>query len=312
MSHEKFCRGHLVSARGNNYRELIVDLSRAGRMRSAGSYPGGKSVAAVCPAGVNHHEASILLRFADDCGSCPVMRTAGICHMPRESRTMVSRCTFAVVACTVLSLVNTSSAAIVFTFGVEVTGSGGTLSGPVTLLIENDPNLATDFVDFTIDTTGLDATLDEFISGLYLNLDPSLDPTKLQLVGSDVPVPTLNTGANSFHTGANVGHFDIFLDFPTAGGNRVEADEIYTFTLSYPGPVELDESDFYFLSFDPPTGEDEVETYAILRAQGLGPDASGSGFFAPLVPEPTSALVWLIGAGGVGLALRRRLKRPVA
>ena len=228
---------------------------------------------------------------------------------------MASRCAFAVVACALLSLGNTSSAAIVFTFGQEVTGSGGTLSGPVTLTIADDPTFD-DLVNFTINTDGLDATLDEFVSELYLNLDPSLDPDNLVVVPSpgSVPPPTLFTNENDVHFGGQVGHFDIRLDFEqSASGNRIEADEEYTFSLRYTGPPgTLDETDFYFLSFDEPGGVDETETYAILRAQGLGPGAQGSGYFAPLVPEPTSALVWLIGAGGVGLVLRRRLKRPVA
>lgn len=198
-----------------------------------------------------------------------------------------------------------SATVVTYTFGDEFSGSGSTLSGNVVVTI--DDGGGTGSVDITVDTNDLDGSLFEFITGLYLNLDPALDPNAI--VASDDgtdPDATYSFGTDAFMADGD-GLYDILIGWPSGPpSDRLTADMIDTFTFTLLG---LTASSFEFLS-TPAGGHGPFE--AALRAQGLGPQGQGSGWFSPDgggdededVPEP--ATFTLIGLGLFALGLRHR------
>ena len=197
-----------------------------------------------------------------------------------------------------------SATVVTYTFGDEFSESGSTLSGDVVVTI--DDGGGTGSVDITVNTNDLDGSLSEFITGLYLNLDPNLDPTAI--VASDDgtdPDATYSFGTDAFQADGD-GLYDILIGWPNAPpGDRFTADMTDTFTLTLLG---LTASSFQFLS-TPAGGHGPFE--AALRAQGLDADGEGSGWFSPDdggddedVPEP--ATFTLIGLGLFALGMRHR------
>ena len=195
-----------------------------------------------------------------------------------------------------------SATVVTYTFGDEFSGSGSTLSGNVVVTI--DDGGGTGSVDITVNTNDLDGSLFEFITGLYLNLDPALDPAAI--VASDDgtdPDATYNFGTDAFMADGD-GLYDILIEWPTAGADRFLADmtDMFTFTL-----LGLTASSFQFES-TPAGGHGPFE--AVLRAQGLDANAEGSGFFSPDgdedVPEPATFTLVGLGVFCLGLALRHR------
>src|SRR5210317_2005913 len=84
--------------------------------------------------------------------------------------------TLAVV--TLFGLAGVANASIVtFTLSNEVSGSGGELTAPITVTLDDQDTAGT--VSITIDMSGLQT--EEFMTGLYLNFDPAKDPTGMGL-----------------------------------------------------------------------------------------------------------------------------------
>lgn len=99
-------------------------------------------------------------------------------------------------------------------------------------------------VQLTINAGNL--TGGEFLSCLYFNLNPVLDPTKLNFTvsGGSFTDPTVQLGGNSFKAGQD-GKFDMLVGF-NAGSDRFSAGSSVTFTIT--GITGLTADDFNFLS----------------------------------------------------------------
>ncbi|HSW46545.1 MAG TPA: PEP-CTERM sorting domain-containing protein [Phycisphaerae bacterium] len=180
--------------------------------------------------------------------------------------------------------------------------SGGTppSGSPPWLTATFDDGGGSGLVVMTLIATNL--TGDEFVSGWYLNLSPTLSPASLIFsaptkVGS-FTTPGISKGVNQFKADGD-GKYDILFSFATSGGasSRFTSGDSIRYTVT--GIASLTENDFDVLSF--PAGGHGPFTMAA-HVQGIGPGGALSGWVA--TPEPmTSALLIL---GSLGFLRRRR------
>jgi len=201
--------------------------------------------------------------------------------------------------------------ASIVTYGMNLEFSGGTApsaSAPWVTVTINDFNL-TGMVELTIAANGL--TGNENVSGLYLNLDPALDandlvfsaPTKSRAFDT----PAISTGLNAFKADGD-GRYDILLSFATGGppDTFIDGDSI-EYTIS--GISVLDALSFFHFS-QPAGGHGPFTSAAHIQNTGGGEDSGwvtdGTNGSVD-IPEPTSAVLLLIGAVGIlGFWYRRR------
>jgi hypothetical protein len=208
-----------------------------------------------------------------------------------------------------------SAIMIVHTFGSEFSGSGGYLSGPVVVTIDDGGVLGS--VNVTVDATGLDSSLAEleFIEGLYLNLDPSIDPASLSALtpndNSDPEVTSFGLLADGFRPDGD-GYFDILVDWQNSDGDpgRLQAGETDVVRFELKGLTALD---FEFDS-QPGPGSTPGPFRAVLRAQTLGLGGEDSGWFSPtsskVIPEPSTLAIWsLLGTVGISVGWWRRRRQ---
>ena len=171
---------------------------------------------------------------------------------------------------------------------------------------ENTPGT----VKFTLETTNL--TGSEFVSGLYLNIDPAMDPADLSF-GSITKTgtfsdPTISLSTDTYKADGD-GKYDILLSFSTSSGSEFGAGEELTVIITGSNSAAgLEATDFAFLSL-PSGGNGPFHAAAHIQSIGAGGD---SGWIAPgfgfdpfnTIPEP-SALA-LLSSGALLVGIRRR------
>ena len=162
-------------------------------------------------------------------------------------------------------------------------------------------------VDFTLEAIGL--TGSEFLSKLYFNLDPSLDPDDLSFSGltktGQFDSPKFKADADGWNV-AGSGRYDVELKFGTSnkggGTKRFGAGEALSFTMT--GPPTLAVSSFDWLS----TGGGNGAFPFAAHIQSIGYDdsgwVSGPAATAGVIPEPVT--ISLVSMGGLALLRKRR------
>ena len=143
----------------------------------------------------------------------------------------------------------------------------------------------------------------EFVSAVYVNFNPALDPDDLTITPFDqsASAPSISTGTNAFKADGD-GFFDILFDFPPPPGSsaaKFTAGESVVFDLSFTSPIDV--SDF---DFDSAPGGGNGSYRGAAHVQGIGAGGNDSGWIGngASVPEPAVAALL---AGALLLIARR-------
>ena len=170
-------------------------------------------------------------------------------------------------------------------------------------------------VQLTVTNLGL--STGEFVSGLYLNLNPAYNSSLGNLLFTPVSssgsftAPSISLGVDSFKADGD-GKYDILFNFDTSGSGRFEANEAFTYTITgIPGLVS---TDFIFLSM-PAGGHGPFDAAIHIQGIAIGDsgwaDPSKGGVIVGNVPEPSSGILLVVAMGlvGGGRWLLRRAKQ---
>ena len=202
-----------------------------------------------------------------------------------------------VLALVVLGLVGITSAALV-SFDVSVIFEGpGVPANPAPWLNATfDDGGTTGTVDLTITALGLDGN-NEKISGVYLNLDPLLDPTQLAFSSpaktGSFDDPSIGLGADT-HKADGDGYYDILIGFDNDGPDMAfNGNESVQYEITLTG---ITANSFDFLS-SPGGGTGLYKVAVHLLSLGATDESAWA-----TVPEPATMALLALG----GLLIRRK------
>jgi hypothetical protein len=194
-------------------------------------------------------------------------------------------------------------------FTMDFEFSGGTapagINPWVTILIEDDT--ADNTVVLSITNTNLVDR--EFTTGVYLNLVDTMSTDDLFFTNNgqigSFSLPTIHTGSNDFKADGD-GYYDIYLAFSTSKKNRFEVGESVAYMVT--GPEGFGAASFKAMSAP---GGGHRPYLAAARVQGIGANASESGWLAPATAVPEPATIGLLLAGTTGILARRGRNREI-
>jgi len=207
-----------------------------------------------------------------------------------------------------VSLLSPSRAAADFYYYFDHSFSGASPSLPSPWITEFFHDVSPGTVNLTITASDLAST--EFMSELYINLNPSKAPTSLafSMLGSSgsFTLPSISKGVDSFKADGD-GKYDVKFSFGTADGTRFTAGDSITYQITViTGLVAMD---FDYLSA--PAGGSGPFLSAT-HIQGITNCTDTSGWANPnvLTPVPEPAPVALFGlALGLWAGTRRFFAR---
>ena len=213
----------------------------------------------------------------------------------------VTKCAIGAVLVLLASAAGVHGSIIIFTANYEFSGTGVSPEGTapwLTVTIDDGVNDTDGIVTLTFQATNL--TGSEYVDKLYLNLDPILDPTKLQFTSpvqtGTFELPGISKDVNAYKADGD-GEFDIEFSFATVEDDRFGADEAVKYTVS--GIAGLTADSFDFPSNPKKSGDPSFPFAA--HVNSIGPGAK-SGWVS--TPEP--ATMALMAAGFGLIAVRRR------
>jgi hypothetical protein len=209
---------------------------------------------------------------------------------------------FALSACSLAFLHSVARAAdYQFLFNDGFSGTPPAASNQVWMeAVISDVTMGT--VQLTVSNLNLTGT--ENVDQLYLNLNPTLDATKLNfsyVSGSGAfDLPSILQGTNSFKADGD-GKYDILFNFTSSSGDTHQFTQGDSFTYTITGIPTLTAADFDYLSF-PAGGAGPFYAAAHVQRIGSGSlsgwiSADGVTQITP-VPEPSAASIF-----GIALSL---------
>jgi hypothetical protein len=209
---------------------------------------------------------------------------------------------FTCAAFVIMSLVFplcSAQAALTFDMGFQFNGDG-TMYGAGPWLNITLVDVSADTVDLTISAVGLMGS--EKVAGVYLNLDPLLNPALLAFSAptktGNLEDPTISHAVADSYKADGDGLYDILIEFNEDGPAKAfNGGDAVKYTISL---TSLLASSFDFESADAPgmeTGPFKVATH--FKSPG---DVSGTSVWA--TPEP--ATICLLGLGALSLLKKRK------
>lgn len=201
-----------------------------------------------------------------------------------------------VLACAVLAGPGVASATSI-TLQLGSSFGSTPASGPLSITFDDGGTAGS--VDITMDATGLDPSLKEFVSDWYINVNADVAALTFSSV-SGLAVGTVSAG-NAILSGSAVAPSDILVSFQTNNKKqgRFVAGDTASFTVFGAG---LTADDFLARSTGGAAGTASFVTAASVMNTGI----NGSGRdFVGATPEPTAALLFGVGALIVHARTRR-------
>ena len=145
---------------------------------------------------------------------------------------------------------------------------------------------------------------DNFISGLYFNLDSAITLSSFTyLTVQSAPAPSINWPGFDTYKADGDGYYDLLFAFPTAGADRFDGADTWVVTIAG--------ADLVASSFNLPSVDGKDNWYAAAHVQSISAP-EGSTWIAGTyggTEVPVPGAVWLLGSGLIGLVgLRRKFK----
>lgn len=173
-------------------------------------------------------------------------------------------------------------------------GGGVTPAGPIPWVRATfDDTGKTQSVNLKFEALNL--TGSEYVSGLYLNLNPSFDATKLAFFPiekhGDFVSPAISLGNDAFKAGED-GKYDLYFEFATTGADQDRFGPGDWFSLGIGSISGLNLNALAFSFHSAPDGS-SGPFYMAARIEGVGPNGSTTWV---ATPEPPSILLLLLAA----------------